>query len=199
MKSVFVRFVWKGILKIIRYYLLINAHNVPGLPLNKLADQTLNEEEKTNLLYKFGIIRHLIGKSNVSVWSPKTNRMSFSLPQKIHANTSDEQSFALVSIAMPLEKVSGDIFSFTNKVWDEIEDEVETGAVTAGELVELQKASQSILSVTKDEGHKLYTMLSPEDWQYMLDPSESTDTSEALKAIKNTIFKPVLPHIQQIQ
>ena len=73
------RFVWKEILKRIRYNLLINAHNVPGLPLNKLADQTLNEEKKTNLLYKFGIIRHLIGKSNVSVWSPKTNRMSFSV------------------------------------------------------------------------------------------------------------------------
>ena len=73
------RFVWKEILKRIRYNLLINAHNVPGLPLNKLADQTLNEEKKTNLLYKFGIIRHLIGKSNMSVWSPKTIRMSFSV------------------------------------------------------------------------------------------------------------------------
>ena len=72
-------FVRKEILKRIRYNLLINAHNVPGLPLNKLADQTLNEEKKTNLLYKFGIIRHLIGKSNMSVWSPKTIRMSFSV------------------------------------------------------------------------------------------------------------------------
>lgn len=163
-----------------------------GLPLNLLADQTLSEEERTNLLYKFGIVRHLISKSNVAIWSPVTKKMLFCLPQKIQSGNVEEQSYALVSINCDESRVNDETFAFTNKVWDEIENEVETGEVTAGEIVEQPQAIQSILSVTKDTGHKLFTMLSPEDWQYMLDPTGSADTTEALKAIKNTIFQPVL-------
>mmetsp|Transcript_14110 Transcript_14110/g.15296 ORF Transcript_14110/g.15296 Transcript_14110/m.15296 type:complete len:291 (+) Transcript_14110:75-947(+) len=177
-------------------YAPIVMYLMPGLPLSALADQSLSEEDKTNLLYKFGVVRHLIGKSNICIWSPVTNRMHFSLPQKIQSGNTSDQSYALVSIAMTEDKLTGDTFDFTNKVWDEIENEVETGEVTAGEIVEQQKAIQSILSITKHPGHKLYTMLSEDDWQYMLDPSESPDTSEALKAIKSTIFKPVLPQFQ---
>jgi len=92
---------------------------------------------------------------------------------------------------MEEDRVSGDTFLFTNKVWDEIENEVESGEVSAGQSFEQQQAIQKLLSVTKDPGHKLFTMLSPEDWQYMLDPTESNDTTEALKAIKNSIFQPI--------
>jgi hypothetical protein len=181
----------------VTFTLLLTSYSLPlGLPLSALADQSLSEEDKTNLLYKFGVVRHLIGKSNICIWSPVTNRMHFSLPQKIQSGNTSDQSYALVSIAMTEDKLTGDTFDFTNKVWDEIENEVETGEVTAGEIVEQQKAIQSILSITKHPGHKLYTMLSEDDWQYMLDPSESPDTSEALKAIKSTIFKPVLPQFQ---
>jgi len=155
----------------------------------------LSEEERTNLLYKFGIVRQLIGKSNVAIWSPIAKKMTFSLPQKIQSENSTDQSYAIVSIAMTEDRTADDRFLFTNKVWDEIENEIESGEVTAGQMVEQQKAIQSILSITKDDGHKLFTMLAPSDWQYMLDPSESADTSEALKAIKTTIFKPVLPQL----
>ena len=167
-----------------------------GLPLSSLGDQTLSEEERTNLLYKFGIVRHLIGKSNVAIWSPVTKKLNFSLPQKMLAEDDNDQSYAIVSIHCDDDRVTGETFLFTNKVWDEIENEVETGEVTAGEMVEQSKAIQSILAVTKDAGHKLYTMLSEEDWQYMLDPRESNDTTEALKAIKNSIFKPILPQFK---
>ena len=118
--------------------------------------------------------------------------MHFSLPQKISSGPIEEQSYALVSIACEEERVNGETFAFTNKVWDEIENEIESGEVTVGEIVEQQAAIQAMLAVTKNPGHILFTMLSPDDWQYMLDPSESMDTTEALKAIRTTIFRPVL-------
>jgi hypothetical protein len=125
--------------------------------------------------------------------------MHFSLPQKMLSEDSNDQSYAIVSITVSDDRIinNGDQFLFTNKVWDEIENEVETGEVTAGEFVEQPKAINSILAITKDSGHKLFTMLSQEDWQYMLDPRESNDTTEALKAIKASIFKPILPQFQQ--
>jgi hypothetical protein len=183
-------------------YAPIVMYPMPGFPLSSLADSSLSEEERTNLLYKFGIIRHMIGKSNSAIWSPVSNKMLFCLPQKIHSNdNNNDQSFAIVSITMNEDRVTGTgenaPFLFTNKIWDEIENEVESGEVTAGQIVEQQQAIQSVLSITKDPGHKLFTMLSPEDWHYMLDPSESNDTTEALKAIKSSIFKPILPQMNR--
>lgn len=159
-----------------------------------LANTTLVEEEKANLLYKFGIIRQLIGKSNVCVWSPKSKRMYFSLPERAVSTDgpSDEGSFAIVSIQISDDKVSDDKFLFTNKIWDVIENEVEHGEIQAGEMVNLQRAIQWILSITKENDHKLYTMMNDEDWNYMLNPNESADTVEALKAIRNTILQPLL-------
>jgi len=165
---------------------------VPGLSFVRLADNQLAAEEKANLLYKFGVIRQLIGKSNVCVWSPKSNRMFFSLPEKTADGSADDGSFAIVSIPIRSEQVSEDTFLFTNKIWDEIENEVEHGEVQAGEMVTLQRAIQWILAITKEDGHKLFTMMNAEDWNFMLNPQESSDTVEALKAIRNTILQPLL-------
>eukprot|EP01042_Synura_sphagnicola_P031415 gene31415-40449_t len=64
-------------------YAPIVMHTMPGLPFKKLADSTLTEEEKSSLLYKFGIVRRIISTSNVCVWSPSKQRMFFSLPSKL--------------------------------------------------------------------------------------------------------------------
>lgn len=170
-----------------------------GLSFVHLADNGLSEEEKANLLYKFGVVRQLIGRSNVCAWSPKANRMYFSLPERTTDGGADEGSFAIVSIPLEATEVTEESFMFTNKVWDAIENEVEHGEVQAGEMVPLSRAIQWILAVTKETGHKLYTMMNGEDWNYMLNPQESSDTIEALKAIRNTILQPLLQSATQQQ
>ncbi len=73
-----------------------------------------------------------------------------------------------------------------------IENEVEHGAIHAGQEVDMQRAMNFILDVTKEDGHKLFTMMTPQDWQYMMDPSESADTTEALRVIRNSILEPIM-------
>lgn len=166
-----------------------------GLPLKRLADPSLNDEEKTKLLYKFGVIRQVIGRSNVAAWSEQNKKMFFSLPQKITSkvNADEEVLYSITSVPLDPTLAAGDVFLFTNQIWDAIENEVEHGAVHAGEEVELQGALNHILNVTKEDGHKLYTMMSPTDWDHMMDPSgECKETSEALRIIRQSILQPVL-------
>lgn len=156
----------------------------------KLADPTLTVDDRSNLLYKFGIIRHLISKSNVALWT--NDNISFSLPQNISSNP-EESTFVIVSIPFAKDRLQdGQTFYFTNKIWDEIEEKVESGAVQAGETVNLPEATKFILAGTKENDHLLFTMLSPSDWVYMLDPKDNLDTSEALVAIRNSIFEPLI-------
>lgn len=161
-----------------------------GLPFKKLADASLSEEEKSSLLYKFGIVRQLIGKSNVAAWSPSKEKMYFSLPSRLIDNSADG-NYIVTSISLSPGDVDEAAFNFTNKIWDAIENEVETGATQAGESVDYQSATQFILNVTKEDNHRLYTMLSPSDWDYMLNPETSADINETLKSIKTNILHKV--------
>lgn len=162
--------------------------------MKKLADPNIDIDERTKLLYKFGVIRQVIGRSNVAIWSNVSKKMYFSLPQEI-PSSNDEQTdvtYSVVTVPMDESCVEGDQFLFSNRVWDLIENEVEHGAVHAGREVALKDAMNFILDVTKEEGHKFYTMMTPQDWDYMMDPGESTDTSEALRVIRNGIVEPLL-------
>lgn len=162
--------------------------------MKKLADTNLDTEEKTKLLYKFGVIRQVIGRSNVAIWSNFSKKMHFSLPQEI-ACTSEHQrdvTYSIVSVPLNETDVSDEEFLFNNNVWDMIENEVEHGAIHAGQEVDMQRAMNFILDVTKEDGHKLFTMMTPQDWQYMMDPSESADTTEALRVIRNSILEPIM-------
>lgn len=159
-----------------------------GLPLKKLADPTLTAEERATLLYKFGVVRQLITKSNVAVWTSSDQSMHFSLPQKM-TETSEDVSVVIVSIPFDLSRLQGGKFLFNNDVWDEIENTIEHGAVHAGEMVDLSKATQWLLSFTKEDGHSLFTMMAPDDWTFMLDPGESPDINDALKAIRECIVQ----------
>jgi hypothetical protein len=123
--------------------------------------------------------------------------MNFTLPQKM-TEVSEEISVVIVSIPFDTSRLQDGVFLFTNGIWDEIENIIEAGAVHAGELVDLQRASQWILNFTKEEGNILFTMMTPEDWSYMLDPGESPDVNDALKAIRESILGniklPIIPH-----
>jgi len=176
-------------------YAPIVMHKVPGLPFKKLADTSLSEDEKSTLLYKFGIVRQMISKSNVAVWSNEQQRLFFSLPAKTvdpkSVDTNDESSFIIASVPLTSTLANEEIFNFTNSIWDLLENEVENGASQAGFSVDYKGATQWILNVTKEENHVVFTMLSPSDWEYMLNPDACTDTTEALKSICMNILKQV--------
>lgn len=201
---------------------------IPGDPLIKLADKSLSAEARTNLLYKFGIIRNLVGKSNVAVWDKDKKVMHFSLPQEfvdggdkefkclcisvplcnddgiknndedngggsgvgsknIEEETSHSRSGTSTACAAAVIDEATQQFSFTNKTWDKIEYELEHGTdeeSTNNEMLSSQAAIGWILAKTKERGAVMLTMMSAADWDYMLDPSKSVDTQEALKAIR---------------
>jgi hypothetical protein len=156
------------------------------LALNKLADKTLSSEAKALLLYKYGIIRRLIGQTNAAVWNPSKGMMHFSLPNG-SSDESKEPAFMTATIAMSAERIVNQVFSFTNAVWDEIEQEVEHGTSNSGEMMSAARAEQWLLSFTRDDDHQILSMMPTGDWETVLDPSKSSDTAEALQAIQTGI------------
>jgi hypothetical protein len=148
----------------------------------------IDNNTKVQLIYKFGLVRHLVGKSNVAVWNPKQGRIFFALPQEFVEDTSPHFTCHAVSIEITPDRFVDDKFEFTNKVWDEIENEVDTGNIpNNGEIFSSKHdVIQWILSNTSDEGNKILTMMTTNDWTLMLDPVES---AEALIAIEKTILK----------
>lgn len=164
-------------------YAPILLHVVPGEPLSKLADKSLTPDAKAALLYKFGIVRHLINKSNMAVYNPDKEQMHFSLPREF-AQDSTEVNCLAVTIPMKADRIVDGTFTFNNSVWDEIEQEVEHGAVPTGELLLAKDAVQWLLSFTRHEGHQILSMLSAAEWEQMLDPAKSEETEEALKSIR---------------
>lgn len=159
---------------------------VPGAPLSQLADKSLTPEEKAVLLYKFGVVRHLVGKSNMAVFNPDKEQMHFVLPREF-ADDSSEINCLTVSIPMKVERIVDGVFTFNNAVWDEIEQEVEHSAVPTGEMLLAKDAVQWLLSFTRHAHHQILSMLPAEDWEIMLDPTKSQDTAETLQYIRGGI------------
>lgn len=157
-----------------------------GMPLNQLANKELATEAKSLLLYKFGIIRHLISKSNVAVWNPEQGKMHLSLPREFSSDT-DEVCCLTVTIPMSADRIVNNTFAFNNSVWDEIESEVETGTSQTGDMKDSKLAVQWLLSFTRHEGHQILSMMTLSDWEQMMDPAKSTDTAEALQTITSNI------------
>jgi hypothetical protein len=69
-----------------------------GLPFNELTKPNLDPDAKALLLYKFGIVRHLIAKSNVAVWCPSSGRLNFSLPQEF---SEVSHVFSCMTVSIP--------------------------------------------------------------------------------------------------
>lgn len=165
---------------------LFQSRFCPGTPLSQLADKTLSAEAKSILLYKFGIIRQLISKSNVAVWNPDQGKMHFSLPREFSEGT-NEVTCLTVTIPMTADRIADNTFTFNNTVWDEIESEVENGATPTGEMRDSKVATQWLLSFTRHAGHQILSMMSEADWEYTLDPAKSEDTAAALQSIQSNI------------
>lgn len=154
--------------------------------------QQLPIEEKVVLMYKFGVIRQLIGKSVVGVWSPESNRLYLSIPQDGIGSKEDSTSFYCHCVSIPVSEdrlgVDGIIFDFNNSVWDEIEHELaNTGCAEEanGELVEGKQAIDWIFSVRKRPGARVLTPMTSEDWDAFLDPQQSKEAIDAIR--KNLI------------
>eukprot|EP01038_Epipyxis_sp_PR26KG_P004048 gene4048-5790_t len=176
------------------YKRFTNIHNyaIAGEPLMKLGNTSMEEDDRVMMIYKFGIIRHLIGKSNVAVWSPSKSRMFFSLPQEFVDDpcTTPDVSCHTISMPMTADRVKDKVFLFTNKVWDEIEHELENGPIpNNGEIMPCKQAIQWILSHTRDESDQIFTMMQPQDWEKVLNPE---DCEDALNAIRATIVSPTI-------
>lgn len=168
----------------------ILLYAVPGVPLNKLADASLNDEEKSLLLYKFGIIRHLITKSNVAVWDPVAECMHFSLPREFSDEGDVKKDVSCLTVTIPFEhnRLAADgVFTFNNNIWDEIEQEVESGTSQTGEMMLSKQAVQWLLAFTRAKDHTIYTMMNAKEWENALDPTASPDKIEALKTLKDTL------------
>eukprot|EP01031_Cornospumella_fuschlensis_P032769 gene32769-39615_t len=83
------------------YYRFFTGH-----PLNKLADLTLSEDQRAELLYKFGVVRQLVSKVNMAVYTPSTQKMHFSLPKHMTENGADqdnEEEVSLVVVSIPFD------------------------------------------------------------------------------------------------
>jgi hypothetical protein len=150
-------------------YAPINLHVIPGLPISQLADKTLSPDAKALLLYKFGIIRRLIEKTNVAVWNPDKAVLHLSLPQE-PAEGSTAASYLTVTIPIQPERITDGMFPINNSVWDEIENEVENGAEQTGVIMRTAEAAQWLLSFTRH-------------WENTLDPNTCQETAEAVQSI----------------
>ncbi len=161
-----------------------------GVPLSGLADKTLSAETRALLLYKFGIIRQLIGKSNVAVWNPEQGKMHFSLPREFAEGNSNKMCCLTATVPMAVDRIVNNTFTFNNNVWDEIESEVESGTSGTGEMRESDAAIQWLLSFTRYAGHSILSMMTEADWEQTLDPTKSEDTAAALQTIQSSIVVP---------
>eukprot|EP01032_Pedospumella_encystans_P021452 gene21452-24334_t len=167
---------------------LLSEHQC--VPLSGLADKTLSAETRALLLYKFGIIRQLIGKSNVAVWNPEQGKMHFSLPREFAEGNSNKMCCLTVTVPMAADRIVDNTFTFNNTVWDEIESEVESGTSGSGEMRESDAAIQWLLSFTRHAGHQILSMMTEADWEQTLDPTKSEDTAAALQTIQSSIAVP---------
>eukprot|EP01032_Pedospumella_encystans_P020678 gene20678-23485_t len=157
------------------------------VPVSGLADKTLSAETRALLLYKFGIIRQLIGKSNVAVWNPEQGKMHFSLPREFAEGNSNKMCCLTVTVPMEADRILNNTITFNNTVWDEIESEVESGTSGSGEMRESDAAIQWLLSFTRHAGHQILSMMTEADWEQTLDPTKSEDTAAALQTIQSSI------------
>jgi len=109
-------------------YAPVILYAVPGLPFSRLKDSTLSVHERTVLLYKFGIVKTIIHRSNVAIWSQQYGTMYFSFPMEV-SNDNASYSHFTASIPMYEDRIRNDQFRFDNKVWDEIENAAENEGV----------------------------------------------------------------------
>jgi len=105
-----------------------SCYSTSGLPFSRLKDSTLSVHERTLLLYKFGIVKTIIHRSNVAIWSQKYGTMYFSFPMEV-SNDNASYSHFTASIPMYEDRIRNDQFRFDNKVWDEIENAAENEGV----------------------------------------------------------------------
>lgn len=244
-----------------------SCYSTSGLPFSRLKDSTLSVQERTVLLYKFGIVKSIIHRSNVAIWSPQYGTMYFSFPIEV-SNGSESYSHFTASIPMYEDRIRNDQFRFDNKVWDEIESVAEnesaddaeeevdhdgvvdgsavdgtdldpahdpslleapstavqvddhavdaTGAPSTelldggpaaeesfpvpadgGPAVPVQRGFKTsadaffwVMSFTRHPHHKLFTVMTEEEWIEALDPDSSLDTMETLQALSGIIAPP---------
>lgn len=172
------------------------SYSLLGHPLNKLADPTLTADQRAELLYKFGVVRQLVSKVNMAVYTPSTQKMHFTLPKHMTENITeqdDEEDVSLVIVSLPFDAQrfpSPDTFNFTNSIWDEIEDTIETGEVQAGAEVGLPQATTWLLGHTREAGHVLFSMVSPAEWSQLLNV-EAPDVRDAVQKMLTEILKNV--------
>lgn len=114
---------------------------------------------KTRFLFE------VIERSNSAVWCSSEGRIYFSLPMDMSLPPQD-MKFILVSIPLTTDKiVDGERFRFLHSVWDDIENELETGLSESFHEVSAQDAKKWIVQAIKKVDSKVLTSVDPVEWQ----------------------------------
>ncbi|RYH14475.1 hypothetical protein EON65_33575 [archaeon] len=142
------------------------------------------------------MVRQLVSKVNMAVYTPSTQKMHFTLPKHMTENASEQdgdEASSVVIVSIPFDSQrfpSPDTFNFTNSIWDEIENIIETGEVQAGAEVALPQATTWLLGHTRESGHVLFSMVTPAEWGQLLNV-EAPDVRDAVQKMLGEILKNV--------
>lgn len=147
----------------------------------------MNDDERALVIYKIGITRGIISRSNTMAFIPFDNTMYFSIPQEYDHET-QEMYFLTISVPAQhlVDNIRGDTFVFDNSVWNAL---AEASVTSANQDNEVYRTTSEViywqLSNLAYEGCSLYTMFSPEKWAEMLDP---VACASAVMAIRENVI-----------
>ena len=142
-------------------YAPLVLYAVPIFEIFEATDKSFEQTEENKTILLKTVIKQLIGISNIAVWSPETLIMTFSLPI-------DGINFLTCTIALTESPIINCQFLFTNKIWDELENQAESeNTLNNCETVNKSKASKKIFEATKSNGSILLTPFSSENLQQL--------------------------------
>ena len=140
-------------------------------PFSEITDP----QERYIATIKTQIFCDIVLRSNCAVFSPNKNRMYFSLPKgetSSPTTTSNEETeFILASIPMSVDRmIDPTQFAFTNKIWDEIEQEAEnTGNENETVIVPPKAALKWIIEHGINDTSVIMTPVTSETWNSLYD------------------------------
>lgn len=147
-------------------YKELMLHRVPGMVKFPIKfDEFTDARRRCLVTLTARYFFEIVCSSNTAVWSPRSQRIYFSLPMDMSKPVADMQ-FILSSIPITAEKIEegGTKFRFLSSVWDEIEKEIETGEAESFSGVNAREASRWIARLLEEDEAVALTPISPEEW-----------------------------------
>ena len=148
-------------------------HKVFGPALCSIMEKPpkLTAVELKQMVAKSAFIKKILGVFDVALMCPNEGVLLFAYPnQKSDELTTDEQpkasdpntSICIAEIPMSKDKLVGDIFLLNNKVWDDLEKQIESGSEC--EILPPGQAFRKLFEATRRVDSVLLTSLIPGDF-----------------------------------